>query len=556
MTKRTIRYLLMVAVVVAAAVLSTFAARNDFGLGRNMEIAVNMMRELSLRYVDPIDPDKLMEGAAAGMVRDLDPYTEFMPEEEMSAFELLTTGKYGGVGALIRKKGDYVIIAQPYEGSPADRGGLKIGDRIVAIDGRDAKGFTTEEVSSRLKGDPGTFVKVTVEHLVGGARETVKLRRERIAIPGVPYVGYVADGIGYVRHSDFTEGSYEDMRREIARLQQEGHLKGLILDYRNNGGGIMQEAVKILSMFVPKGTAVVTTKGRADSTVYRTSSEPNLPDLPLAVLVNGNTASAAEIVSGALQDLDRAVLVGQKSFGKGLVQTTFPLGYNTMLKQTTAKYYMPSGRCIQAIDYSHAQEGSVRNVPDSLIREYTTRAGRKVYDGGGIMPDIRLEPQYVSRFAMTLYALGFIEDFVDDYMVRHAGEGIDIRTFTITDTDYADFKRFMQDKKVPYESETRRMLRSLKAAAQSDRYKELEEKLATLESELKDDTQTNLDTYRREIVETINNDIVLRHGYARGVVEHSLTDDAEVKRAVEVLGSPEEYRRILTEQDTEKKMES
>ena len=556
MTKRTIRYLLMVAAVVAAAVLSTFAARNDFGLGRNMEIAVNMMRELSLRYVDPIDPDKLMEGAAAGMVRDLDPYTEFMPEEEMSAFELLTTGKYGGVGALIRKKGDYVIIAQPYEGSPADRGGLKIGDRIVAIDGRDAKGFTTEEVSSRLKGDPGTFVKVTVEHLVGGARETVKLRRERIAIPGVPYAGYVTDGIGYVRHSDFTEGSYEDMRREIARLQQEGDLKGLILDYRNNGGGIMQEAVKILSMFVPKGTAVVTTKGRADSTVYRTSSEPNLPDLPLAVLVNGNTASAAEIVSGALQDLDRAVLVGQKSFGKGLVQTTFPLGYNTMLKQTTAKYYMPSGRCIQAIDYSHAQEGSVRNVPDSLIREYTTRAGRKVYDGGGIMPDIRLEPQYVSRFAMTLYALGFIEDFVDDYMVRHAGEGIDIRTFTITDADYADFKRFMQDKKVPYESETRRMLRSLKAAAQSDRYKELEEKLATLESELKDDTQTNLDTYRREIVETINNDIVLRHGYARGVVEHSLTDDAEVKRAVEVLGSPEEYRRILTEQDTEKKMES
>lgn len=553
MTKRTIRYILTAAAVVAAAALGTFAARNDFGLGRNMEIVVNMMRELSLRYVDPIDPDKLMEGAAAGMVRDLDPYTEFMPEEEMSAFELLTTGKYGGVGSLIRQKGDYVIIAQPYEGSPADRAGLKIGDRIVAIDGKDAKGFTTDEVSSRLKGDPGTFVKVTVEHLVGGARETVKLRRERIAIPGVPYAGYVADGIGYIHHSDFTEGCYEDMRREIARLQQEGDLKGLILDYRNNGGGIMQEAVKILSMFVPKGTAVVTTKGRADSTVYRTGSEPILPGLPLAVLVNGNTASAAEIVSGALQDLDRAVLIGQKSFGKGLVQSTFPLGYNTMLKQTTAKYYMPSGRCIQAIDYSHAQEGSVRNVPDSLIREYTTRKGRKVFDGGGIMPDIRLTPQYVSRFAMTLYALGFIEDFVDDYVVRHAGEPVDNRTFTITDANYDEFKRFMQDKKVPYESETRRVLKSLKAATQSDRYKELEEKLTKIEGELKDDTQTNLDTYRKEIVETINNDIILRNGYARGVIEHNLTDDTEVKRAVEVLDSPEEYRRILAEQDTERK---
>lgn len=553
MTEKTIRYILTAAAVVAAAALGIFAARNDFGLGRNMEITVNMMRELSLRYVDPIDPDLLMQGAAAGMVRDLDPYTEFMPEEEMSAFELLTTGKYGGVGALIRQKGDHVIIAQPYEGSPADRGGLKIGDRIVAIDGKDAKGFTTEQVSSRLKGDPGTFVKVTVEHLVGGARETVKLRRERIAIPGVPYAGYVADGIGYIQHSDFTEGCYEDMRRAIARLQQQGDLRGLILDYRNNGGGILQEAVKILSMFVPKGTAVVTTKGRADSAVYRTSSEPILPELPLAVLVNGNTASAAEIVSGALQDLDRAVLIGQKSFGKGLVQSTFPLGYNTMLKLTTAKYYMPSGRCIQAVDYSHAQQGSVRNVPDSLIREYTTLGGRKVYDGGGIMPDIRLDPQYVSRFAMTLYALGFIEDFVDDYVVRHAGEQIDNRTFSITDADYADFKRFMQDKEVPYESETRRILRNLKTAAQSDRYKELEEKLAKLEGELKDDTQTNLETYRREIVETINNDIVLRHGYARGVIEHGLTDDPEVKRAAEVLDNPSEYRRILTEQDTERK---
>ena len=328
MIRKGYRYLLTAVIAASAAALLTFAARNDFGLGRNMEITVNMMRELSLGYVDPVDPDKLMEGAAEGMVSDLDPYTEFIPEDQMSNFELLTTGKYGGVGSLIRKKGDWVTIAQPYKGSPADRAGLKIGDKILAIDGKDAKGFTTEQVSSRLKGDPGSKVRVTVEHLTGGT-ETVTLQRERIAIPGVPYAGWVDEGIGYIRHSDFTEGCYEDMRAAIERLRSEGELKGLILDYRSNGGGIMQEAVKILGMFVPKGTEVVSTKGRTEDSrrVYRTESEPILPDLPLAVLVNGNSASASEIVTGALQDLDRAVIIGQRSYGKGLVQTPRPLGH-------------------------------------------------------------------------------------------------------------------------------------------------------------------------------------------------------------------------------------
>ncbi len=540
--------------LVAAAALTLFAARNDFGLGRNMEITVNMMRALSLEYVDEVDPDHLMEGAARGMVEDLDPYTEYIPEEGMQDFELLTTGKYGGIGSLIRQKEDYVRIAQPYQHSPADKAGLKIGDKIIAIDGKDARGFTTEQVSERLKGEPGSTVKVTVEHL-DGTRQSVAIRRERIAIPGVPYAGWVADGIGYIRHSDFTEGCYEEMRAAVERLRRESELKGLVLDYRSNGGGIMQEAVKILSMFVPRGTEVVSTKGRtADSRqAYRTESEPILPDLPLAVLVNGNTASAAEIVAGALQDLDRAVLVGQRSFGKGLVQSTRPLGYNTMLKLTTAKYYIPSGRCIQAIDYSHSQQGSVRTVPDSLISEFTTRAGRKVYDGGGIMPDLVTEPEYVSRFAVTLYALGFIEDFGDDYMRRHAGDTIDVRTFTITDADYADFAEFMKDKKVPYESDTRRALKALKKAAEEDRFEELAAKFERVESELKDDTQTNLETYRREVVEAINNDIILRHAYTAGVIEHSLTDDAELQQAVGVLQSPDEYRRITTEQDTKKK---
>ena len=548
------RNILAAAAVAAILGLLLCAARNDFGLGRNMEIALNMMRALTLEYVDEVDPDKLMEGAADGMVRDLDPYTEFIPEQRMSEFELLTTGKYGGIGSLIRKRDEWVVIAQPYENSPADRAGLKIGDRIVAIDGKSAEGFTTEQVSARLKGEPGSKVRVTVRHL-DGTEESVAITRERIAIPGIPYAGWIDEGIGYIRHNDFTEGCYEEMRAAIERLRAEGDLRGLVLDYRSNGGGIMQEAVKILSMFVPKGTEVVSTKGRTDSSkqVYRTESEPILPDLPLAVLINGNSASAAEIVSGALQDLDRAVLIGQRSFGKGLVQSTRPLGYNTMVKLTTAKYYIPSGRCIQAIDYSHSQEGDVRTVPDSLIREFTTRAGRKVYDGGGVMPDIRTEPQYISRFAMTLYALGFIEDFGDEYMRRHAGERIDAKNFAITEADYDAFRAFMQDKKVPYESDTRRALKSLKRASEDDRFEELTRRFEELEAELRDDTQTNLETYRAQIVESIENDIVLRHAYTAGVIEHSLPGDEEVRRAVEVLRDREEYNRITTMLDTARK---
>jgi len=548
------KYLAALAGVLGAAALFIFAQPNDFGLGRNMEIAVNMMRELSVEYVDPVDPDKLMQGAAEGMVRDLDPYTEFIPADEVSDFEVLTTGKYGGVGSLIRKKGDWVIFAQPYKGSPADRAGLKIGDKILAIDGKDAKGFATEQVSAALKGDPNTKVKVTVERL-DGSQETLTLTRERIAIPSIPYAGWAAEGIGYLRHSDFTEGSYDEMRAAIERLRAEGRLDGLILDYRSNGGGILQEAVKILSLFVPKGTEVVATKGRSEESkrTYATASEPAFPDLRLAVLVNGSSASAAEIVAGALQDLDRAVLIGQRSFGKGLVQGTRPLGYNAMLKLTTAKYYIPSGRCIQAIDYSRSQEGAVAAVPDSLVSEFATRAGRKVYDGGGIMPDIPTEPEYISRFAATLYALGFIDDFGDEYMRAHPEAPADLTTFAITDADYADFKRFMQDKKVPYESDSRRALRQLKEAAKADRFGQIEERIAALEAELKDDTQANLETYRKEIESSIDNNIVLRHGYTEAVVARSLPADKEVQRAVGLLRDPAELTRILAEQDTQRK---
>lgn len=547
----------LTALLAAAAAISVFAGakRDDFGLGSNMELIVNMMRELAVNYVDPVSADDLMANAAEGMVRNLDPYTEYLSEESMKSFEQAATGKYGGVGAIIRKRGDYVVVAEPYKDSPADRSGLKAGDKIVAIDGVDAKGFSTEEVSSRLKGDPNTTVNVTVERLLDGERVTHTLRRERISISGVTYSGWAAEGIGIICHADFTDGCYDDLRAAVERLGREGELKGLILDYRNNGGGILQEAVKILSLFVPKGTEVVSMKGRAEKMTrsHMTPYEPLLADVPLVVLVNGNTASSSEIVTGALQDLDRAVVIGSKSFGKGLVQSTIPIGYDAYVKMTTAKYYIPSGRCIQNIDYSSHDE-NIRMVPDSLVREFTTRGGRKVYDGGGVMPDIRIEPEYISRFALTVYALGFIDEFCDDYVRRHPDLKPDNLTFALTDEDYADFTEFMKDKEVPYTSDTRRALEHLRTALESDKYTDrYGDLLDKMESELDDDMASNLKTYRKEIVESIESGILTRYNYSTGASEHVLAKDKTVAEAVKVLRDADEYARILREQDTEKK---
>lgn len=542
----------------ASAILffaGVFAAKNDFGLGRNMEIMANLMRELSLHYVDEISSDEMMLNGARGITSKLDPYTEYLPESEMSDFETLTTGKYGGIGALIRQDGDYVIIAEPYKGSPADRAGLMIGDRIVAIDGEDAKGMTTADVSSRLKGEPKTTVRVAVEKLIGGNREEVKIRRERIVIPSISYAGYVADGIGYIRHADFTDTCYDDMRAAILALQEQGDLRSLILDYRNNGGGVMQSAVKILSLFVPKGTKVLENRGRDTSSVeeFRTEYEPLLPDTPIAVLVNGNTASAAEIVSGAIQDLDRGVLVGQRSFGKGLVQSTRPVGYNSYVKMTSAKYYIPSGRCIQAVRYS--SDGRAEIVADSLVNEFRTAGGRKVYDGGGIMPDIKTSAEYVSNFAVALYLTGIIDDFGDEYMRRHHADTVDSRTFTITDADYDDFVRMVEGRDVAYKSDSRRALEHLRASLAKERYDDERtgEALKAIDENLRDDKMSNLQTYRKEIIEAINSNILLRFAYSAGVIENSLGSDPDVARAVAILQDAPEYRRILAEQDTARK---
>lgn len=556
-----LKYIFRLAVLfVAMSLLATDAVwaqgeertKQDFELGRATEILANLMREYHTNYVDEVDADRLLKSAVDGLVGATDPYSEYLSEESMAEFEMLTTGKYGGVGSLIRKRGDYVFFAQPYKGTPSDEAGIKIGDKILAIDGEDMRGVATDVISSRLKGDPGTEVSVTIERNIDSRVDTLKLKRRRISIPSVPYAGYVADGIGYIVHNDFIEGSYDEMRRALDRLTKEDSLRGLILDYRSNGGGLMQEAVDIASLFVPYGERIVSIMGRDSSSLnhYDTRYRPVEEELPIVILVSGSSASASEILAGAMQDADRGVVMGQRTYGKGLVQGTRSLGYGSYLKYTTAKYYIPSGRCIQAVNYSKRRsDGSVESVPDSLISEFKTRGGRKVYDGGGIVPDVRIEPQYVSRFALTLYAMGYMEDWADGYMRRNHDREIDVRRFSITDEDYADFCRFIEEKDVPYESETRHQLKALERAADNDRYDErLKDVLRQLDEMVKDDKMSNMETYRPEIEEALNGEIVLRYAYSEGVQEYASMRDSSVMRAVELLQDTAEYRRILREQ--------
>ena len=524
----------------------------DFELGRAIEILSNMMYEFDTKYVGKADVDKLLSSAAFGMSRATDPYSQYLSESDMDDFDIMTTGKYGGIGSPIRKRGDYVVFGQPYEGFPADEGGVKAGDKILMIDGEDMLSKSIDDISKALRGDPETDVVVCVERSYDGKREELKLRRRRIAVPSVPYAGILRDGVGYIAHNDFIHGSYDEVRRALEALMAEGELRGLVLDYRSNGGGVMREAVGIASLFVDHGERVVSIMGRDSLSLrhFTTEYKPIAKSIPIVILVNGLSASASEILAGSLQDLDRAVVMGQRTYGKGLVQSTAYLGYNTYLKFTTEKYYIPSGRCIQAHDYtSRNSDGTIAQVPDSLISEYVTRGGRRVYDGGGIVPDVKLEPQYISRFAVTLMRLGYVENWCDEYMRRHQNDTIDVRTFAISDEEYANFVNYIADKEVEYESESRRALKALEKALESDLYDEaLRGEIEHLSELIKDDKISNMQTYRRDIEAMLRSELVLRYAYTRGATEHYAVNDDEVQQAIDIILNQEEYRRILREQ--------
>lgn len=531
--------------------------QRDFELGQATEVLCNIMREFDMGFVDDVPATTLLSYAVRGMTMATDPYSEYLSEEAMSAFEIMTTGRYGGVGSLIRKREDYVIFAQPYKDSPSDQAGIKIGDKICAIDGEDMRGKNVEDISSRLKGEPESEVEVVIERNIGGAIDTLNITRRRISIPSVTYAGIIRDGVGYISHNDFIDGSYDEMRRAVEKLLATDSLKGIVLDYRTNGGGVMQEAIDIASLFLPRDSHIVSLMGRDSSSLrdFDTRYAPIAENVPLVVLVNGNSASASEILAGALQDLDRAVIMGDRTYGKGLVQETSYVGYNNYLKYTTAKYYIPSGRCIQSRNYAAMRnDGSVSSVPDSLISEFRTRGGRRVYDGGGILPDVEITPEYVSRFAVTLYAMGYIDDWADRYMQTHYNDKIDVRTFSITDEDYADFCNFIAQKDVPYESDTRKALKTLEVALEKDLYTEsLGGVVEALKEELKDDKMSNLETYREEIIDTINTDIVLRYAYQEGMQERIAVMDKEVEQAVALILDADRYMSILQPQTQEQK---
>ncbi len=526
--------------------------RGDFDAGKNLEIFFNVYKNVNIEYVDSVDTRKLIEAGIDKMLSTLDPYTEYFNEEDMKEFRVHTTGLYGGVGALVRKDDlfDYVRISEPYMGSPADKAGLRAGDLIVAIDSVPMKGIIVDTVSARMKGAPGSTFTMTIKDRVTGKERDVVIKREKIKIPAISYAGVLDDSIGYVALESFSDGCAAEVRRHIAKMKDTADIKALILDLRGNGGGLLDEAVSLAGLFVPKGTEIVSIKGRvkSENAVYKTANEPTDVNIPLVVMVNNSSASSSEIVAGSLQDLDRAVIVGTRTFGKGLVQSTMSVGYGSYIKLTTSKYYIPSGRCIQAVDYSHRNEdGSVGNIPDSLMKEFKTKGGRIVKDGGGISPDVTIKPVYANKFAAVLIAYGYIDDYAVKYFNEHRSKPFDPVTFSLTDQEYADFCRFMEDKEIKYTSTTQLDLEKLKKTAQKDGYEErIGSLLDQIEEIVKINKKRDLDLYKDDIKEFLESAITANYSYGWGRSKRAVFSDPDVKTAMELLTDKGKMKELLS----------
>lgn len=543
------RTVIAVAIILVAILSVGFIARNesqDFKIVKNLDIYYSLFRELNSFYVDDIDPDKLVRTSIDQMLNTLDPYTTYFPESDQDDFRFMTTGKYGGVGSLIRKSGDYTVLSEVYKGFPADLAGLKPGDLLKAINGQTLKGLSLDQVSERLKGDPDTQVKITVER--NGREFDKELVRKRISISPVPYYGMVDSETGYIKYTNFTENSSKDVKEALLELKNEKGAKKLILDLRNNPGGLLPEAVEIVNFFVGPGELVVSTKGKVGNydNDFKTTRQAIDKDIPLVVLINRNSASAAEIVAGAIQDLDRGVVVGQRSYGKGLVQISRPLSYNTSLKVTTAKYYIPSGRCIQALDFTHRNEdGSVGYIPDSLISEFKTSNGRIVRDGGGISPDYNVELPQLSQLATELYIRPYIFDFATSYSWKNESiRAID--QFSLSDEDYESFRNFLVERNFSYETATERVLDNLEEVARREKYYDVNKEIfSELKVKLNHNLDNDLNIFRDEITKLIEDEIIGRYYYIHGQIESSLDDDMQLKKAIEVIRNNELYSSTL-----------
>ena len=530
----------------------------NFQISKNLDIFNSIFKELDMFYVDTVNAEKMIQTGVEGMLSLTDPYTEYYPEEEVSSLKEMTTGKYGGIGAAIRyyEAKDRIAVVEPTEGMPAAEAGVKAGDIILSVGGKEmVRGDMkpqefSSKVSEALRGEPGTsFVLKVLRPLKNDSTVMeFKITRKNIRTNPVPYYGMVKDSIGYLALSSFTENSAKDFKKAFIELKQKG-VKSLIIDLRDNGGGSLSEAVDIVNLYVPKGQEIVMTKGKVRQAQgsYKTQNEPVDTQIPLAVLVNGATASASEIVSGSLQDLDRAVVIGSRTFGKGLVQTIRPLPYNGTLKVTTSKYYIPSGRCIQAIDYAKKNaDGSVARTPDSLTTVFHTAAGREVRDGGGIRPDIEVKGDKIPNIVFYLMNDDLIFDYATQYCWNHPTLA-SVDDFKLTDADYEAFKKLVKSRNFTYDRQSEKMLKSLKEIAEFEGYMtEAAEEFKALEKKLNHNLDRDLDYFAKPIKEYISQEIVTRYFYQRGAAMERLKDDTDLEEAIKVLQNPVRYREILS----------
>ncbi len=544
---RVTSLLLLIALVAIFAFRAP--AEKYFDIAKSLDIFATLFKEVNTYYVDEVDPKKLIETGIIGMLEQLDPYTDYISEENREAFSIQTTGQYAGVGALIGIVNKKTVITNPYVGFPAHRAGLKVGDEFIAVDGKDAQGKSTSEVSNMLKGNPKTDVEIAVKRMGQKDLIKVKLTREKIKINNITYQGLIDTDLGYIRLEEFTPGASDEVKEAVLNLKKAG-AKKLILDLRNNPGGSLYEAINIVNIFIPKGNEVVSTKGKLEewNKTYTTLNGPIDTETPLVVLANGGSASASEIVAGSLQDYDRAVLIGQKTFGKGLVQTTRQLSYNAQLKVTTAKYYIPSGRCIQALDYSHRKsDGSVDKFADSTKSEFKTKNGRKVYDGGGLDPDIHLKKEAPSSALVELNNAGYLFDYATKYCSENPMPPTPMKNFRLSDIDYKKFTDWMKAQKFSYTTELEKKANDLVASAKAERhYEDLKPSLAELQNKINDYHTADLTRLRTEISALLEEEIAFHYQLGTGQVEVSLSRDHEIQEARKILADIVSYKKILS----------
>lgn len=549
--KNKILFLITIPVLTLISFVAIEETSNRFEIGKNLEVFTDVYKEVNSLYVDGTQPGKMMKTGIDAMLESLDPYTVYYPESDIENYKLMTTGQYGGIGARVRSIDDFVVISEPFKDFPAYKAGLRAGDVILQVDGKGVKGKTTSELSKILKGNPGTNLTVKIQRPGTEDPFDVTFKREKVKIKSVPYSGMLTEDIGYIKMSSFTHNVSSEVKSAFLNLKKNKNFKKLIFDLRGNPGGLLHEAINTVGLFTKKGVKVVETRGKIEewTKVYETLNTPVDREIPIIVLIDGGSASASEIVSGSLQDFDRAVVLGRNSFGKGLVQTTRNLKYNTSIKVTTAKYYIPSGRCIQKLDYAHKdKKGHATEIPDSLLTEFQTQNGRTVLDGAGIKPDIEIKREKYANITAALMQKNVIFNFATEYCLKHDTIP-DPKNFKLSDAEYESFKQFVKKEEFEFETKTSKSLKTLKEKAAEDSVLvNIEAQIQEIEKTIAADKEKDIDLYKAEIRDFIEVEIVARYYFQSGKIENRLNDDIDVVEAIKILSDDSRYTSILSAQ--------